>query len=1192
MPTDPLTRAVGQLRRAALADSGSSDGQLLDTYLLLGDEAAFECLVWRHGPAVLGACRRILGNVADAEDAFQATFLVLVRCGREVRPREAVGAWLYGVACNVARKAKVAAARRRSKEAAFVRVPRPAPSEPDLLPLIDAEVCRLPEKYRIPIVLCELEGRPIAETAHALGWPPGTLASRLARGRGLLARRLARHGLSLAACSGAALSVEAVAAVVKAAVRPLSEPNRLANAATRTMTMSRFQTIGISLACAVIVVSGLVMVSSELGLLPIRGPGGNGVVKPPPDVAKLPDAERILGRWRVVGPDFSYRTLEFRKQFDDGLLIATDADHKAQWFSWKIDESAGTIDVTARVKGSSVPILGVYQFRGDRLVIRLGAPFRFTGDPGKHNRPTTPDSDDPTDASFLELESEPVAWGEPHKDGIQFGLEADSSVPLGEVASFRLMARNTTAEKVAIDMFKADGERPAWVPEVRDPAGAKLDIAYPPELPNDPVPPTQLEKELTSYEVIDLGRLTVAFRAGAVEAPETRALSVVSQPGRHSIRLVGPGAGETTGMATITVQPAIAWGKDEGGVEFGLGLDRPLYRTGDVLRAGLFARNRTDRAITIEFPVAIRGGWGHGRPIVRDDAGNEAPIWVYSIPGFMPPVRTSPRDLPPRTTIEIGTAYWPFIPPNTRPGNASDALPVRPGRYTIQYPNLRSVAGPTWPTGWGAFAVEPGPAVTDGVAWGPPVDGLQFGLRTDQAEYHHRERMRLTVVARNTSNRPIAFELPRLASRWPHGRLTVRDTAGQAVAVHFSNAPGPVPDPIVRRFNLPPSGTEVVGYGWCYLLGLAVDGTPAADYISVAPGSYTFSYRDLHSPTAPAWSTGNVTVMIREGVARPNFREAPIDQVSWGPVKDGLQFGLARDPENLSPVHVGDTATFQLFVRNTAGADREYEARPANTLSLYVQPRVLRGGVALKSVGTPPKISLGVPIKYGVPAGVTRVAGRFVIPFSPATTKAVGWNVVGEAGSCSIDFPDLKGWLTVEGYSTGAVKCEVERGDPPHVDSRGISWGPVVDGRQCGIRFVPWGQETFEAGEPFGLTAYVRNWGAEDFSFEVLDPQSMADQGVQPVLRDTAGRLIHLTSPPRLRSPAPRYQKVEVPAGSARELGTSRWLTLTAADRPAPGQPYFLIQSMTYSIWFPDLSDPRAKVAGPLLSGELKLDLR
>src|SRR5262245_40446812 len=115
MPAAPLTGLVGHVCRSS-RDAGLTDGQLLDAYLARRDEAAFECLVWRHGPAVLGACRRILQNETDAEDAFQATFLVLIRKANAVRPRDAVGAWLYGVACNVARKARADSERRRAKD--------------------------------------------------------------------------------------------------------------------------------------------------------------------------------------------------------------------------------------------------------------------------------------------------------------------------------------------------------------------------------------------------------------------------------------------------------------------------------------------------------------------------------------------------------------------------------------------------------------------------------------------------------------------------------------------------------------------------------------------------------------------------------------------------------------------------------------------------------------------------------------------------------------------------------------------------------------------------------------------------------------------------------------------------------------------------------------------------------------------
>jgi RNA polymerase sigma factor (sigma-70 family) len=201
MPTGPI---IQQLRRVALRtdDGGPSDGQLLGCFLDRRDEAAFEALVRRHAPMVLGVCRRVVGNVHDAEDAFQATFLVLVRKAASVRPREALGSWLYGVAYRTALGARARLARRRAKERQVEEMPQPEvePAEPprELLALLDRELNRLPEHYRVPVVLCDLEGRPRREVAHRLGLPEGTLSSRLAKARKLLARRLKQYGPTLA----------------------------------------------------------------------------------------------------------------------------------------------------------------------------------------------------------------------------------------------------------------------------------------------------------------------------------------------------------------------------------------------------------------------------------------------------------------------------------------------------------------------------------------------------------------------------------------------------------------------------------------------------------------------------------------------------------------------------------------------------------------------------------------------------------------------------------------------------------------------------------------------------------------------------------------------------------------------------------------------------------------------------------
>jgi RNA polymerase sigma factor (sigma-70 family) len=199
-----VNRGIGELLRASRRHDAESqtDGQLLEQFLHRHDEAAFAVLVKRHGPMVLGVCRRILGNAADAEDAFQAAFIVLVRKAASLTSHTELGAWLHGVARRTALNAKRAAALRRRKEMAMAR-PETQNEEvrDDRLALLDEALSRLPEKYRLAIVLCELEGRTRREAAKRLGWPEGTVAGRLARGRELLAKQLLRRGLSASAGS-------------------------------------------------------------------------------------------------------------------------------------------------------------------------------------------------------------------------------------------------------------------------------------------------------------------------------------------------------------------------------------------------------------------------------------------------------------------------------------------------------------------------------------------------------------------------------------------------------------------------------------------------------------------------------------------------------------------------------------------------------------------------------------------------------------------------------------------------------------------------------------------------------------------------------------------------------------------------------------------------------------------------------
>jgi RNA polymerase sigma factor (sigma-70 family) len=233
MPTSPTTNVIEHLRRTVLREgAGLGDGELLGRFLEHHDEAALAALVRRHGPMVWGVCRRLLGH-HDAEDAFQATFLVLVRKAASVVPRELVGNFLYGVAHQTALQARRTAARRRAREVQVTVMPDteavPQDQWLDVKPLLDQELGRLPDIYRTVVVLCDLEGRTRKEVARQLGVPEGTVAGRLARARALLAKRLTERGVTL---SGGVL-----AAVLSRNVASAGVPNSVVSSTIKAASL-------------------------------------------------------------------------------------------------------------------------------------------------------------------------------------------------------------------------------------------------------------------------------------------------------------------------------------------------------------------------------------------------------------------------------------------------------------------------------------------------------------------------------------------------------------------------------------------------------------------------------------------------------------------------------------------------------------------------------------------------------------------------------------------------------------------------------------------------------------------------------------------------------------------------------------------------------------------------------------------
>ncbi len=293
-----LLRALERLREAG----GLSDAELLARFVAARDEAAFACLVRRHGPMVLGVCRRLLRHEQDAEDAFQATFLVLARHAPAVVKKQSLGPWLHAVARRTALEV-LERRRRLSRERPLDEMTHPevAPAEPrDWVPLLDREVSRLPDRYRAAIILCGLQGRSRAEAARSLGIPEGTLSSRLAAARQMLAKRLAKTGLALS--SGALLLALARAAragvsaeLVSTTLRQLASPSESLLALTRkvlqTMLASKVRPlVGAVLVAVALGTAGLAYVVSN----PSGGAQAAPPEKPPSELDALRKENELL----------------------------------------------------------------------------------------------------------------------------------------------------------------------------------------------------------------------------------------------------------------------------------------------------------------------------------------------------------------------------------------------------------------------------------------------------------------------------------------------------------------------------------------------------------------------------------------------------------------------------------------------------------------------------------------------------------------------------------------------------------------------------------------------------------------------------------------------------------------------------------------------------------------------------------
>jgi RNA polymerase sigma factor (sigma-70 family) len=335
VPTGPLNSFLRHFRRRlGVQEAGElTDADLLGRFARGRDEAAFAALLQRHGPLVLGVCRRALNDPNDADDAFQATFLVLARKAGSVGQPDRLASWLYGVALRVSRKARAEAARRRGRQQQVTDMPAAEPGREadreELRQLLDEEVQRLPEKFRLPLLLCYLQGKTREEAARQLGRSPGAVKGMLERGRELLRSRLARRGVTLSAASLAAvLSENTLSAAVPAALADATlkaallfaagqataagGAAALAEGVLRIMWMNKFKG-----ALAVVLALGLVGAGTGLFALGSRSaePQTPGQTEPAPGAGAKVDLPRRQAAARLDAAREAYHVAWTRFRF-------------------------------------------------------------------------------------------------------------------------------------------------------------------------------------------------------------------------------------------------------------------------------------------------------------------------------------------------------------------------------------------------------------------------------------------------------------------------------------------------------------------------------------------------------------------------------------------------------------------------------------------------------------------------------------------------------------------------------------------------------------------------------------------------------------------------------------------------------------------------------------------------------------
>ena len=921
MPTISTTRVIERLLTAVgpREPAALGDGELLRRFIEHRDEAALADLITGHGPMVWGVCRRLLGH-HDAEDAFQATFIVLVHKAASVVPREMVGNWLYGVAHQTALQARRTAARRRTRELQVTQMPDTTTVQhdpwSDLRPLLDEELSHLPDNYRAVIVLCDLEGRTRKEVARQLDVPEGTVAGRLARARTLLAQRLTRRGVALSVGAlAAALSQNASAgvppAVESGAIGAASllaagrtaagvispKVAALTDGVLKIMLVSKLKAAVAVVLVLALVATGAMGFVYHTAAQDAKPPVAKEPVKPPQQNKLAPtmpvkEVSDLEGEWVVVamedgGETASADDVKGMKWSVKGNEITASQPDSTGKMSFKLDpeKMPKEIDITSldgNLKGTMSP--GIYAIEGRKFRVCFGEkirPNKFATAPGDGR-------------TMLTLEKEiPIAWGK-EVGGLQAGLTLVPALARdyrpGEKVNLEVKLRNVGKADVTITY----GLLKESSPKITDAKGTQVFVTMPPILGIIVIP---TERVIKAGETITLYNPDVAVEA-LDRGPESGPIQFVStptirvRPGKYTIAFGGMVHSHSTlstgttefevrepaEPAAATEEAFTAWGKEINGLQAGLGFpagQKRAYRHGETVTMVVRVRNVGKEEIKFQYVPAF---FKEKPPTVMDGDGKPVSLGSVAVSGRKHP--SVDVTLAPGKETDLYEWKWELRPAKWLGNDGVPSL-YGAGKFGVQYervlgnstasaieidPALSKLA-----TGTLALDVKeakkppekPDQEKEAFTAWGKEVGGLQAGLGFlpgQKRAYHHGETVTLVVRVRNVGKEAVKFEY--LKQFLDENPPTVTDAGGKAIPQGTSGVMG---------FHVPVGvtlepGKEIViesrfhgGSGWPYkLLPVSGGGKPATQNWPLVVGTGKVSLR--HERVLGNSSSGQIKI--------------------------------------------------------------------------------------------------------------------------------------------------------------------------------------------------------------------------------------------------------------------------------------------------------------------------------------------